>query len=110
MRLLTLLPNTMEFITEKDRIYATDAAGNVVAEVDFPTVDGVSTIDHTFVDPSLRGEGIAGKLVKLAADKILSEGNKIAATCSYAVAWFKRHPEYPVDCSGPVACRIDRRR
>ncbi len=100
----------MEFITEKDRIYATDAAGNVVAEVDFPTADGVSTIDHTFVDPSLRGEGIAGKLVKLAADKILSEGNKIAARCSYAVAWFKRHPEYPVDCSGPVACRIDRRR
>ncbi len=100
----------MDFITEKDRIYATDAAGNVVAEVDFPTSDGVSTIDHTFVDPSLRGEGIAGKLVKLAADKILSEGNKIAATCSYAVAWFKRHPEYPVDCSGPEACRIDRRR
>ncbi len=100
----------MEFITEKDRIYATDAAGNVVAEVTFPTVDGVSTIDHTFVDPSLRGGGIAGKLVKLAADKILSEGNKIAATCAYAVAWFKRHPEYPVDCSSPIACRIDKRR
>lgn len=99
----------MEFITEKDRIYATDPAGNVVAEVTFPTVNGVSTIDHTFVDPSLRGEGIAGKLVKLAADKILAEGNKIAATCSYAVAWFKRHPEYHLECSGPVACRIDRR-
>ncbi|MDE6298753.1 MAG: N-acetyltransferase [Muribaculaceae bacterium] len=60
----------------------------------FPTENGVSTIDHTFVDPSLRGQGIAGKLVKLAADKILEEGNKIAATCTYAVAWFKRHPEY----------------
>ena len=83
----------MDFITEKDRIYATDPSGNVIAEVTFPSEDGVSTIDHTFVDPSLRGEGIAGKLVKLAADKILAEGNKIAATCSYAVAWFKRHPE-----------------
>lgn len=100
----------MEFITEKDRIYATDSSGNVVAEVTFPTEDGVSTIDHTFVDPSLRGEGIAGKLVRLAADKILSEGNKIAATCSYAVAWFKRHPEYHTVASGPVACRIDRRK
>ncbi|MDE5795057.1 MAG: N-acetyltransferase, partial [Muribaculaceae bacterium] len=68
----------MDFITEKDRIYATNPAGNVIAEVTFPTEDGVSTIDHTFVDPSLRGEGIAGKLVKLAADKILAEGNKIA--------------------------------
>ena len=73
----------MDFITEKDRIYATDPSGNVIAEVTFPSEDGVSTIDHTFVDPSLRGEGIAGKLVKLAADKILAEGNKIAATCSY---------------------------
>ena len=100
----------MDFITEKDRIYATDPAGNVIAEVTFPTVDGVSTIDHTFVDPSLRGGGIASKLVKLAADKILAEGNKIAATCSYAVAWFKRHPEYHTVCSGPVSCRIDRRR
>ncbi|MDE5814314.1 MAG: N-acetyltransferase [Muribaculaceae bacterium] len=100
----------MDFITEKDRIYATDPSGNVIAEVTFPTQDGVSTIDHTYVDPSLRGEGIAGKLVKLAADKILAEGNKIAATCSYAVAWFKRHPEYQLVCSGPVACRIDRRR
>lgn len=100
----------MDFITEKERIYATDPSGNIIAEVTFPTEGGVSTIDHTFVDPSLRGGGIAGKLVKLAADKILAEGNKIAATCSYAVAWFKRHPEYHLVCSGPVACRIDRRK
>ncbi|MDE6648353.1 MAG: N-acetyltransferase [Muribaculaceae bacterium] len=100
----------MDFITEKDRIYATDPAGDIIAEVTFPTKDGVSTIDHTFVDPSLRGEGIAGKLVKLAADKITAEGNQIAATCSYAVAWFKRHPEYHLVSSGPVACRIDRRK
>ncbi|MDE6271101.1 MAG: N-acetyltransferase [Muribaculaceae bacterium] len=84
----------MDFITEKDRIYATDASGNIVAEVTFPTRNGVSYINHTFVDSSLRGGGVAGELVKRAADKILSDGNKIAATCSYAVAWFKRHPEY----------------
>ena len=100
----------MEFITENDRIYATDAEGKVIAEVTFPTAEGVSVIDHTFVDPSLRGGGVAGKLVKLAADKILADDNKIGATCSYAVAWFKRHPEYSLEPSGPTACRIDRRR
>ena len=100
----------MDFITKKDRIYATDSSGKIIAEVTFPTEDGVSTIDHTFVDPSLRGQGVAGKLVKLAADHILAEGNRIAAICSYAVAWFKRHPEYSLVCSGPVACRIDRRK
>lgn len=100
----------MEYITEKDRIYATDSSGKIIAEVTFPTEGGVSTIDHTFVDPSLRGKGVAGKLVKLAADKILSDGNRIAATCPYAVSWFERHPEYPIVCSGVVACRIDRRK
>lgn len=89
----------MDFKIEKDRIYATDPSGNIIAEVTFPTKDGVSTIYHTFVDDSLRGQGIAGKLVKLAADKILAEGNKIEATCPYAVEWFQQHPEYHPACS-----------
>lgn len=86
----------MDFITESNRIYATDPSGRLIAEVTFPTRNGVSIINHTFVDDSLRGQGIAGELVKLAADKILADGNKIAATCPYAVVWFKRHPEYSV--------------
>ena len=98
----------MEFKIEKDRIYAQDPSGKVVAEVTFPTKDGISIIDHTFVDPALRGEGVAGKLVRLAADHITKEGNRIGATCSYAVAWFKRHPEYHTVSSGPAACRIER--
>lgn len=101
----------MEFFTEKDRIYANDTFGKLIAEVTFPTKDGISTIDHTFVDDSLRGQGIAGELVKLAADKILANGNKIAATCPYAVAWFQRHPEYSiVNNDAAVACRIDKKR
>lgn len=98
----------MNFTTETDRIYATDESGKVIAEVTFPTTDGISTIDHTFVDSSLRGQGVAGQLVKLAAEKILADGNKIGATCEYAIAWFQRHPEYPVACTGAAACRIRR--
>ncbi len=96
----------MEFITEKDKIFATDESGKAIAEVTFPTYDGVSIIDHTFVDPSLRGQGVASTLVKLAADSILKNGNKLAATCPYAVTWFARHPEYPLVCSSPAACKI----
>ncbi|MDE5790627.1 MAG: N-acetyltransferase [Muribaculaceae bacterium] len=96
----------MEFITEKDRIYAEDASGTLLAEVTFPTKDSISTIDHTYVADSLRGQGIAGKLVKLAADKILADGNRIAATCPYAIIWFERHPEYPVIYPEAPSCRI----
>lgn len=100
----------MDFITDSDRIYTIDSSGKVIAEVTFPVKDGIATIDHTFVDPSLRGQGVAGKLVRLAADKILADGYKIAATCSYADSWFKRHPEYHLEYNGPIACRIDRLR
>lgn len=96
----------MEFITEKDRIYASNPDGKIIAEVTFPTSNGLSIINHTFVDPSLRGQGVAGQLVKLAADKILADGNKIGATCPYAVTWFQRHPEYHLACNGATACKL----
>ncbi len=96
----------MDYIEEKDRIYATDGAGRVVAEVTFPAANGLAVIDHTFVDESLRGQGIAGELVRMAADRILAEGNKIGATCSYAQIWLRRHPEYPVENFGPASCRL----
>lgn len=79
----------MNFITESDRIYASDSAGKIIAEVTFPTKGDISTIDHTFVDSSLRGQGVAGQLVKLAAEEILAAGHRIAVTCPYAISWFK---------------------
>ena len=84
----------MNMITEDSRIYAKDENGRIVAEITFPAKDGVATIDHTFVDESLRGKGIASKLVKAAVEKILADGNKIAATCSYAVKWLENHSEF----------------
>lgn len=96
----------MNFITESNRIYTADSSGKIIAEVTFPTKAGISTINHTFVDKSLRGQGIAAELVKLAADKIIADGNQIEATCPYAITWFQSHPEYPVVGSGPAACRI----
>lgn len=86
----------MNLVTESTRIFAAEPSGKLLAEVTFPTKDGVSTINHTFVDDSLTGQGIAGELVRLAANKILADGNKIAATCPYAVSWFKKHQEYEV--------------
>lgn len=84
----------MEFKHETDRIFATDVNGKVIAEVTFPTIDGTVVINHTFVDNSLRGQGIAGKLLTAAAEQLRADGIKAKATCSYAVKWFSEHPEY----------------
>ena len=100
----------MNFITESNRIYANDESGKVIAEITFPAKDGVATIDHTFVDESLRGQGVAGKLMEAAVAKISIDGNKIAATCFYAVAWLGKHLEVPhIDTGAPVACKVDGR-
>ncbi len=84
----------MDFKQGEDRIYLENERGETIAEITFhPRADGAMVIDHTFVDDSLRGQGVAGKLVKAAADRLRAEGRTIAATCSYAKSWFQQHPE-----------------
>ena len=50
----------MEFTVESNRIFY-QQEGKTLAEITFPeTAPGVVVIDHTWVDPSLRGQGAAG--------------------------------------------------
>lgn len=101
----------MNFITEDSRIYAKDERERIVAEITFPAKDGVATIDHTFVDESLRGQGIAGQLMEAAVSKIQKDGNKIAATCSYAVKWLESHEEIPhLETNAQLSCKVGGRR
>ncbi|WP_283675383.1 GNAT family N-acetyltransferase [Butyricicoccus sp. Marseille-Q5471] len=84
----------MNFKIESNRVYACDADGHVIADITFPVVHaGVVNIDHTFVDPSLRGQGVADQLIRTALGVIRADGHRAVATCSYAVEWFQRHPE-----------------
>lgn len=81
----------MMFHKEPGRIYAEDDTGKVVAEIVFPEVrPGVCEIMHTYVDDSLRGQGIAGKLMTLAVAAIERNGKTVTASCSYAVKWLSR--------------------
>ncbi|MBR0085618.1 MAG: N-acetyltransferase [Lachnospiraceae bacterium] len=82
----------MEFEKGTNRLYKEDENGKLIAEVTFPeTAPGVYTINHTFVDGSLRGQGVAGKLVQAAVNEIEGRGGEVRATCSYAVAWLAGH-------------------
>ncbi|MBQ3347692.1 MAG: N-acetyltransferase [Synergistaceae bacterium] len=80
----------MEF--EANSILQKDENGRVVAEITFPeTSPGVFVINHTFVDESLRGQGMASKLVQAAVEEIKRRGGKVEATCSYAKKWLSEH-------------------
>lgn len=84
----------MAYVTQENAIVYLDDNGAKLAEVTFPS-DGDHTvnINHTFVDPQLRGQGVAGQLMVHAADALRESGRKAHPSCSYAVAWFEKHPE-----------------
>ncbi len=63
-----------------------------VAKATFPeTSPNVYDIKETFVDDSLRGQGIAGKMVQMAITEINKRGGEITASCSYAKKWIEKH-------------------
>lgn len=85
----------MEFKYESNRIYMDNDQGDTIAEVTFPDVkEQVVNINHTYVDDSLRGQGIAAKLMIEVANQLRKEGKKAILTCSYAVNWFNKNKEY----------------
>ena len=103
--------NAMTFTKESNRIFCAQD-GRTLAEVTFPEAGpGVVVIDHTWVDPSLRGQGTAGQLMQAVVDLLRADGRKAQATCSYARAWLARHPEAadvlaPDWCDAPEACKL----
>jgi len=85
----------MEFIKESNRLYLPDEDGKTVALVEFPPLgEGLVEITRTYVDPSLRGQGIAGTLMEQTALLLRQSGRRARPRCSYAVRWFEEHPEY----------------
>ncbi len=86
-----------EFQNSENRIWLENEAGEEIAFISFPYVGSgkkLVCIDHTVVDPSLQGQGIASKLVREAVESIRKDGKKCLVTCSYAQAWFGKHTEY----------------
>ncbi len=85
----------MDFIIEDERIYKEDSDGKLLAEVLFPdNEDGTVTITHTFVDASLRGQGIADKLLKTVVSELSRNNKKAIPLCPYADKWFEKHPKH----------------
>ena len=86
----------MDFKRNENQIALYSETGALLAEVTVPYTDeshSAVEVDHTFVDASLRGQGIAGKLMIELADELKKRGLKAVPTCSYAVHWFEKHPE-----------------
>lgn len=82
---------------ENNRIYSLDEDNNLMAETTFVFKGKEVNIDHTYVHPSLRGQGIAGKMMEIVVGYIREQNLKVTASCSYANTWLKRHRDLYTD-------------
>ena len=80
------------------KIETTNTGGKVLAldgeelvgRLEFSFDGNVMSIDHTYAFK--KGMGIGGVLVSAANDYAVSKGLKVRPVCSFASAWYERHP------------------
>lgn len=68
------VPGAFEYITDE---------GKKLGELTYSQSNGVIDGNHTFVDPSLRGQGIAGKLFDAFIAYARKNDLKVVGSCSY---------------------------
>ena len=80
----------MKWNYEDGRIFSISNENDLMAEVTFvSTGDNEVNINRTYVNPALRGQGIAGDMLELVAKHLREKGIKATASCSYANTWLK---------------------
>ncbi|AMH15804.1 MULTISPECIES: GNAT family N-acetyltransferase [Citrobacter] len=85
----------MEILAGHNKFYVNDAEGNQVAEIVFvPTGEHLSIIEHTDVDPSLKGQGVGKLLVAKVVEKMRAENRKVIPLCPFAKHEFDKTREY----------------
>ena len=70
-----------------------DDTNNAVGELTFILKAEQMLINHTGVNPELRGQGLAEKLVLEAVDYARKNKLKILPFCSYVSVYIGKHPE-----------------
>lgn len=84
----------MDIVHQKDSCRFEVTVDGVTAHVAYRIENGGLDVRHTVVPKPIGGRGIASALVKAAYDYAVAHGFRPVATCSYAVVWLQRHPEY----------------
>ena len=74
------------FVYEKDN--------QTLGEITWTLLGDVMVMDHTFVSPILRGQGVAKKLLDRAAKFAREKDYKMEAVCSYVVSAFEQSDQY----------------
>lgn len=84
----------MKYVKGNNRYYAIDR-DQKIGEVTYSVAgEKILIIDHTEVNLTYRGQGIAETLIKLVVDQAIVEEKLIVPLCPYAAREFSRKPDY----------------
>lgn len=82
-------------VKQDNRFIYVNADNEVLAEITFVHLDhNRIDVNHTFVSPTLRGQGIGKQLVDAVVSYARDTKVKIVPTCSYVKNLFERMTDY----------------
>ncbi len=76
--------------TDKHRFELTE--NGLIVSAEYRQHDDRYVITLVEADPALRGSGAAGRLMEQIVAHAREKNLTLVPRCSYAMAWFKRHP------------------
>jgi predicted GNAT family acetyltransferase len=84
-----------EYTNETDaHRYVLRVDGQIASVVDYSVLGDAISMPHTYTNPSMRGQGLAGKIVEYAVNDVEQNTNfHIVPMCWYVDKWFTEHPE-----------------
>jgi predicted GNAT family acetyltransferase len=75
-------------------MFFVERGGHRVAELTYTIAGDNALVDHTYVEPSMRGGNLAPSLVDAAVRWARGENRKILPLCSYVRSVFNRNRSY----------------
>jgi len=67
---------------------------NADAQITYQIEGNTLIVDHTYVSPKLRGQGVANKLLDTLLDYARQNNFKIKPVCPYVFSMFEKKPEW----------------
>ena len=79
--------------TDRNGTFFIEREGRRVAELTYRMTGDTAVVDHTWVDPKLRGGTLAPTLIQAVVDWARAEKRLISPVCSYVRIVMDRSPE-----------------
>ncbi len=85
--------------------------GNVIGKAVYKEYDdGVAPqriFYHTVINEEYGGQGLAGKLAKVALDETVDEGRAIVPVCPFIKTYLGKHPEYAAATAATTPAHLE---